>query len=59
MDRLNLELGQLLLQPELVQRMANFNVQAKSSTPAQLSQLLDSDIKRWREVIQKAGITPQ
>jgi tripartite-type tricarboxylate transporter receptor subunit TctC len=58
-DRLNLELGQLLLQPELVQRMANFNVQAKSSTPAQLSQLLDSDIKRWREVIQKAGITPQ
>ena len=58
-DRLSLELGKVLSQPELVQRMASFNVQAKSSTPAQLSQLLDSDIKRWREVIQKAGITPQ
>lgn len=58
-DRLNLELGKVLSQPELIQRMANFNVQAKSSTPAQLSQLLDSEIQRWREVIQKAGISPQ
>jgi tripartite-type tricarboxylate transporter receptor subunit TctC len=34
-------------------------VQAQSSTPNQLAQLLDSDIQRWTEVIQKAGIAQQ
>jgi tripartite-type tricarboxylate transporter receptor subunit TctC len=42
-----------------VQRLAGFNVEAKASSPAQLAQLLDSDIKRWGEVIQKAGIPQQ
>ncbi|PUE06223.1 tripartite tricarboxylate transporter receptor protein [Limnohabitans sp. T6-5] len=58
-ELLNLAVGKVLSQPDLIQRMASFNVQAKSSTPAQLGQLLDSDIKRWSEVIQKAGIAPQ
>jgi tripartite-type tricarboxylate transporter receptor subunit TctC len=58
-DRLSQELGKILAQPEMVQRLAGFNVQAKASTPAQLAQLLDSDIKRWSDVIVKAGLTPQ
>ena len=58
-DRLSQELAKILSQPEMVQRLAGFNVQAKSSTPAQLAQLLDSDIKRWSDVIAKAGLTPQ
>lgn len=58
-DRLSQELAKILAQPELIQRLAGFNVQAKASTPAQLAQLLDSDIKRWSEVIHKAGLTPQ
>lgn len=57
-DRLNQELSKILAQPEMIQRLAGFNVQAKASTPAQLAQLLDSDIKRWAEVITKAGLTP-
>jgi len=43
----------------MVQRLAGFNVEAKASTPAQLAQWLDADIKRWTEVIQKAGIPQQ
>ncbi len=58
-DRLSAEVAKVLAQPDMVQRLASFNVQAKASTPAQLSQLLDSDIKRWSEVIAKAGIAPQ
>jgi tripartite-type tricarboxylate transporter receptor subunit TctC len=58
-DRLSQELAKILAQPELVQRLAGFNVQAKASTPAQLAQLLDSDIKRWSEVIARAGLVPQ
>jgi tripartite-type tricarboxylate transporter receptor subunit TctC len=58
-DRLSQEVAKVLAQPEMVQRLAGFNVQAKASTPAQLAQLLDSDIKRWSDVITKAGLTPQ
>jgi tripartite-type tricarboxylate transporter receptor subunit TctC len=58
-DRLSAELAKVLADPAMVQRLAGFNVQAQSSTPTQLAQLLDSDIKRWTEVIQKAGIAQQ
>lgn len=42
--------------PEVQKRLADMHVQAQSSTPEQLGNLLQSDIKRWGEVIQKAGI---
>ena len=58
-DRLSAEVAKVLADPEMVQRLAGFNVEAKASSPAQLTQLLDSDIKRWGEVIQKAGIPQQ
>ncbi len=58
-DRLSVEVAKVLSEPEMVQRLASFNVEAKASTPAQLAQLLDADIKRWGDVIQKAGIPQQ
>jgi tripartite-type tricarboxylate transporter receptor subunit TctC len=58
-SRLNTELVKVLAMPDMVQRLAGFNVQAQSSTPTQLAQLLDADIKRWTDVIQKAGIPQQ
>lgn len=58
-ERLSAEVAKVLAQPEMVQRLAGFNVRAQSSTPAQLAQLLDRDIVRWTEVIQRAGIAQQ
>jgi tripartite-type tricarboxylate transporter receptor subunit TctC len=58
-DRLNADLVKLLAAPDMVQRLASFNVQAQSSTPTQLAQWLEADIMRWREVIQSAGIAQQ
>ncbi len=58
-DRLSAEVAKVLAQPEMVQRLAGFNVQARASTPGQLAQLLDRDILRWTEVIQKSGIPQQ
>ncbi len=58
-DRLSAEVAKVLAQPDMAQRLASFNVQAKASTPAQLAQLLDRDIARWTEVIQRAGIPQQ
>ena len=57
-DRLNAEVAKVLSTPEIVQKLASFNVLARHSTPGQLAQLLDADIRRWSEVIQKAGLTP-
>ena len=57
--RLSTEVAKVLADPAMVQRLAGFNVQAQSSTSSQLAQLLDADIKRWTEVIQKAGIPQQ
>lgn len=57
-ERLNAEVTRILSMPEIVQKLASFHVQARHSTPAQLAQLLDTDIRRWSEVIQKAGLTP-
>ncbi len=57
-ERLSSEVAKLLSMPEMVQRLASFNVQARHSTPGQLAQLLDTDIRRWADVIQKAGLTP-
>lgn len=58
-DRLATEVAQVIADPELIKRLAGLQVIAKSSTPAQLAQLLDRDINRWREVILKAGIPQQ
>jgi tripartite-type tricarboxylate transporter receptor subunit TctC len=58
-DRLANEVNQALSDPELVKRLAGFQVMAKASSPAQLGQLLDRDIVRWSEVIKKAGIPLQ
>lgn len=58
-DRLNSEVVKVLAQPDMVQRLGGLNVQARSSTPAQLAQLLDREIVRWSEVIQRAGIAAQ
>ena len=58
-DRLSAEVAKALGDPEMVRKMAGFNVQARSSTPAQLGQWLDRDIVRWSEVIQRAGIPQQ
>ena len=58
-DRLSAEVAKVLAEPEMVQRLAGFNVEAKASSPAQLTQLLDADIKRWNDVIEKSGIPRQ
>ena len=58
-ERLSAEVAKVIAQPDTVQRLAGFNVRAQSSTPAQLSHLLDREIVRWTEVIQKAGIAQQ
>lgn len=54
--RLNRELQLALNQPDLKKRLADLNVDARPSTPEQLAGLLGSEIRRWSDVIERAGI---
>ena len=57
--KLNRELTRILALPEVKQRLADLTLIAQSSTPEQLAELLDSDIKRWAGVIERAKIQKQ
>ena len=57
--RLNHEAQKALNHPDVKKRLADLNVNAKHSSAEQLGRLLDSEILRWSEVIQKAGIPQQ
>ena len=58
-QRLNQEITAAVRNPEVVQKLRAQNVQAKSSTPAETVQLLQSEIKRWGAVIDAANIPKQ
>jgi tripartite-type tricarboxylate transporter receptor subunit TctC len=45
--RLNREVQAAVNSPDVKKKLFDLNVQAKGSTPEQLGQLLQSDIKRW------------
>ncbi len=57
--RLNKEVNAALNDPETRKKLANLNVDARPGTQQQLSELLNSEIKRWGAVIDKAGIPKQ
>ena len=57
--RLNREIQTIMEMPDVKKRLNDLNLNAQSSTPEQVADLLASDIKRWHEVITKAKIEKQ
>jgi tripartite-type tricarboxylate transporter receptor subunit TctC len=57
--RLNHEIQSILKMPDVKKRLSDVNLYAEGGTPEQASELLNSDIKRWAEVITKAKIEKQ
>lgn len=55
-ERLSKDVQAALARPELVQRLRELNLTARSSTPQQARDFLAADIQRWSEVIAKARI---
>jgi tripartite-type tricarboxylate transporter receptor subunit TctC len=43
----------------LKQRYADLGIEAEASTPEQLKTRLESDIRKWAAVIERAGIPKQ
>lgn len=58
-QKLNRDIQLVLAMPDVRKRLLDINVEPQPSTVAQASELLSAEIKRWREVIQRAGIPRQ
>jgi tripartite-type tricarboxylate transporter receptor subunit TctC len=56
---LNQALREILAEPEVKKQLLELGIEAKASTPAEISTRLKSDIEKWRKVIEKAGIPKQ
>ncbi|MEG0676461.1 MAG: tripartite tricarboxylate transporter substrate binding protein [Comamonas sp.] len=57
--RLNKEINAAVNNPEVTKKLRDLNVQAQASTPEQTAKLLQSEIKRWGDVITVAKIPKQ
>ncbi len=53
---LNRTLRDILVIPEVKTKYADFGIEAKASSPEELKARLVSEIKKWSELIEKAGI---
>jgi len=56
--RINADLNKVLAQPEFAQRVLSQGIEAATSTPEGLGEMIRDEAERWRKVIKSAGITP-
>jgi tripartite-type tricarboxylate transporter receptor subunit TctC len=59
LQKLNATLKEILATQEIKTRLLELGIEARSETPAELTERLRSDIEKWRTVIEKAGIPKQ
>jgi tripartite-type tricarboxylate transporter receptor subunit TctC len=55
-DTMNAAIREVLAMPDVKEQFAKVGVLAQASTPAELLDRLTSDIKKWNDVVDKAGI---
>ena len=56
---LNDALQEILADADVKKRLLELGISAKASTPQEIAARLKSDIDKWRQVIEKAGIQKQ
>jgi tripartite-type tricarboxylate transporter receptor subunit TctC len=57
--RLSKDLKAILDSPEFAARLAPLGVTASHASPAQFRALIESDTKRWADIVKSIGISPQ
>ena len=55
-QRLNAATREVLADTSVRERLLTLGAEAKSSSPNELADLIAADIKKWSDVIEKAGI---
>ena len=58
-QRWNTELNRVLQLPDVKERMAGLGLDAVGGSPQRLREVVTRDIRKWREVVKTARITPE
>jgi tripartite-type tricarboxylate transporter receptor subunit TctC len=58
-DKFNREANAALASPEVRKKLTDLSLDVRGSTPDQMAKLLQSEIPRWAQVIEQAGISKQ
>jgi tripartite-type tricarboxylate transporter receptor subunit TctC len=58
-DKLNATMVKSLSDPAMKAQLKDLALEPVGNTPAQATKLVNDEIERWREVIQRAGIKPE
>jgi tripartite-type tricarboxylate transporter receptor subunit TctC len=58
-DRLNTELRKVIAMPHVAQRLRDFGGEPRSSSPEELAARVESEIARWKRVVEAANIPRQ
>src|SRR5688572_21532113 len=58
-DKIHAAVLSLVKSPEFIKTMRNNGSEAKSSTPEEFRQFMLADMKKWADVVKRAGITAQ
>jgi tripartite-type tricarboxylate transporter receptor subunit TctC len=57
-DRLNKDINEILLQPEIKQRFADMGMETVGGSPEQFSKFIREDIQKWKGLVAKRNIKP-
>ena len=58
-DKIHSAVLSLVKSPEFIKTMSNNGSEAKSSTPEEFRQFMLADMKKWADVVKRAGIKAQ
>jgi tripartite-type tricarboxylate transporter receptor subunit TctC len=54
-DKVNAETNRLLAMPATQSRLADLSIEPMGGSPGDFNTLIDSEIKRWSDVVRKSG----
>ena len=58
-DRLHTEIGKILAQPEMQEKLKGFGMQPADMTTAQVAAFQKAEVEKWAQVIKAANIKPE
>jgi len=56
-DKLSAAFNEALNKPAIKQRLADMGAQTVGSTPAEFGTFIDAEVKKWKPVVERAGIS--
>jgi tripartite-type tricarboxylate transporter receptor subunit TctC len=59
LDKIHAGVVSLVKSPEFIKTMRDNGSEAKSSTPEEFRQFMLNDMKKWADVVKRAGIKPR